>query len=204
MTASVFERLFYLPVHNTISVIASAFGLALPFLHTPRITHVAYWPRWELDNRTVEPDVFFRIEDRRGGGVFDFIVEAKPSAHRPRQSREQLEREAGAYQEQFGGDADRVFMLAIGGLGRDALAGLRALTVGLDTGMEWHACDWLGVRRAVETLDPVTAGPRLRADILASLDLAGHRDWQLFHAMPPRHGAGNFVQSRRTLEGSLQ
>lgn len=206
LTASVFERLSYLPPALFLSILVETFGLELPFLHAPQLERMEYWPRWSLETEdteadkpkggkpavsvasgTVEPDLFIRFMDMASTTTLDFIVEAKPLPNTA-QCAGQWRREILAYHASEGEDAATVYFLAIGGLGRNAGARLDAIGQEIGQSSETRVllkgASWLRLREALERTHGRTEGlDTLFADTLEALSLAGHRDWKLFDTL---------------------
>lgn len=105
LTASVFERLSYLPDHLFGATLTKLLGL--PF---GAIEDINFWPSWYLpDGRRVEPDVV--IND----GQQSLLVEAKRHDYSRQQYAEQLaaELQAGWAEGKF---AENCILLTLGGL----------------------------------------------------------------------------------------
>ncbi|MDH0645823.1 F-box domain-containing protein [Pseudomonas sp. GD03858] len=105
ITATVFERLAYLPDEQFCAVMHDLLGESFGPLQ-----EIQYWPSWKSrDNTKVEPDLVLH-DGRR-----TVVVEAKRHDHRDQQSPAQLAREllAGWHGEQL---EDGCILLALGGL----------------------------------------------------------------------------------------
>lgn len=105
LTATIFERLAYLPDELFDAVMSDLLGQ--PF---GALQEVEYWPSWHLENCTrVEPDVVLR------GDNCQVLIEAKRYDHVRQQSTEQLANEllAGWHGEHLD---DQCILLTLGGL----------------------------------------------------------------------------------------
>lgn len=105
LTASVFERLAYLPEALLSAVLSELLGQPFGPLQS-----IAYWPSWYLhDGTRVEPDVLLRDAQRA------VLVESKRHDHVRQQRADQLANEllAGWREEHLG---ERCMLLALGGL----------------------------------------------------------------------------------------
>ncbi|MGO4575008.1 hypothetical protein AB4Z48_03050 [Cupriavidus sp. 2TAF22] len=105
LTATVFERLSYLP--DTVLV---AFFSHLLSLDLPPLDEIAFWPWWRLNGTGVEPDVLLTCGTRR------VLVEAKRHDFLEQQYADQLAREllAGWESDELG--EENVTLLTIGGM----------------------------------------------------------------------------------------
>lgn len=97
VTATVFERLRYLPGALAWSILASASGKQLDAFKMVEIREMAYWPSWYLNGRRVEPDLFIEVDLGDPPKRAHIIVEAKHTSNP--QTAEQWARELSAYQE---------------------------------------------------------------------------------------------------------
>ncbi|WP_250866205.1 hypothetical protein [Caballeronia sp. INSB1] len=104
LTATVFERLSYLP-----DAVLTEFLSHLLLLDLPPLDEIEFWPWWTLDGSCVEPDVLLTCGTRR------VLVEAKRHDFSQQQYAEQLAREllAGWREDVLG---ESVTLLTVGGL----------------------------------------------------------------------------------------
>ena len=195
LTASVFERLAYLPPRHFISVLVQTFGLEFPHMVEPKV-EMEFWPRWSdetAEKSYVEPDVFLRFTDEATGLRRDVIVEAKVAPEGNGQSAAQWQEQIEHYGKAVPDPEDPLLYLAIGGLGTNADSRARAIEADLTLMDGRHVVtrgrSWLDFRHGVQKLrsrDGVSE--RLVEDILRALDLAGHRAWLLFESLAPMQG----------------
>lgn len=160
LTASVFERLTYLPVRHFMTILRTTFSLELPHLTNPRITRFNFWPRWtppQSSGRSyVEPDAYFRFEDTDTGFQQDFILEVKPVASATSQYSQQWFHQIAAYRETENTPPDGVKYLALGGLGHSVTKRFNTLASEVQNLIEekidvtFHGSDWIGLRRSIE------------------------------------------------------
>ena len=194
LTATVFERLSYLPPHHFITVLAVTFGLPFPHMRAPMID-LEFWPRWKPDDQSdrvyVEPDVFLRVRDDATGFAQDLIVEAKPKSNVTPQCDNQWSEQIQAYATTMESQPkSHLRFLALGGLGRDYKTRTQIIQTKVQLpessglNVSFHGADWMTLRRAVERLRGLhCCQDSLLDDICTGLDLAGHRDWVLFETM---------------------
>lgn len=152
LTASVFERLAYLPDELLTAVLSELLGEAFGPLQA-----IEYWPSWRLqDDTRVEPDVLLHDAQRC------VLIEAKRHDHVRQQSARQLANEllAGWHGKYLG---DNCILLTLGGLedtsaaGRQRLLGevLDLLPAGSATRFTLVCRSWQQLYQALETpVDP--------------------------------------------------
>jgi hypothetical protein len=152
LTASVFERLAYLPDELLTAVLSELLGEPFGPLQA-----IEYWPSWRLpDGTRVEPDVLLQDAQRC------VLIEAKRHDHVRQQSPRQLANEllAGWHGEYLG---DSCILLKLGGLedasenGRQRLLGevLDRLPAGSATRFSLVCRSWQQLYQALESqLDP--------------------------------------------------
>src|SRR5690554_2203174 len=113
LTASVFERLLYLPSRIFGDIIIDAAKIESSQLDFSNgFIEYEFWPSWDAEgtsnSKRVEPDLYVRFDD------FDLIVEAKrnDSVH---QVVGQWKNELSAYSQKFGMEGKGIVFLAVGG-----------------------------------------------------------------------------------------
>ena len=189
LTASVFERLAYLPDELLTKVLSELLGEPFGPLQA-----IKYWPSWYLQDGTrVEPDVLLQDAQRC------VLIEAKRHDHVRQQSARQLANEllAGWHGEYLG---DTCILLALGGLedasedGRQRLLGevLDRLPAGSATRFSLVCRSWQQLYQALESqVDPESpAGLQRLLDDIAKCyawhDLRTHPMRWLADLQPPK------------------
>ena len=121
ITATLFERLSYLPGKTAWQILVAAAGGRLRPYRVAEIKLAEFWPMWPLEQRQrgVEPDIFLELSLGDPEKKVHVIVEAK---HGARQFARQLGDELRAWIEvtEEGELPDQIVVLAIGGLPSDA------------------------------------------------------------------------------------
>ena len=113
LTAAVFTHLLHLPAEVFWQILRNAcYTDKLPKNPGEPIS-VDFWPHWNpkgtYNNTYVEPDVFIRFS------TFDLIIEAKREDNY-QQYRGQWEKEAMAYENEYGSEKVPLKMIALGGI----------------------------------------------------------------------------------------
>ena len=113
LTASIFERLMYLPKEMLQQIFVASLFDSIKGLNLHQIESIAYWPNWSAeyikDKTRVEPDVFIRTETQ------DIIIEAKRYDDK-QQDPKQWENEIQAYYNEYADDKKELVFIALGGL----------------------------------------------------------------------------------------
>lgn len=113
LTASIFERLRYLPKELFHYILQHALFDEIPELDITKMESIEYWPNWESENtsnkKRVEPDIFIRTL------THDLIIEAK-RYDTNQQNPKQWEREIQAYYDEYKYDSKPLLFIALGGI----------------------------------------------------------------------------------------
>lgn len=213
VTATLFERLSYLPGGIAWAILVSASNGVLAPYRLAEIRDMSFWPMWAAEGRSrgVEPDIFIECELGDPVRNLQVIVEAK---HGGAQTTDQLCGELNAWLE--GVDQgefeqpDEVMMIAIGGVDKRTWNGI-ANAVGahvcarldaLDIDLTIVAIDWSDLARAASLQGNVSPHvDRIIGDMTRALALFGY-----FHAVTPRQLealAPRLHQARATLSELL-
>ncbi|WP_234879194.1 hypothetical protein [Sinorhizobium americanum] len=194
LTASVFGRLAYLDGSILWRVLRRSFGPPLPDFRVAELEGITFWPTWDEGgeaNGTVEPDVFLDFKLGDPAISLRLIVEAKFGSY-PAQYAEQWVRQWTAYHESNGDDGNRVFLAAIGGLGKNVEETVEKIVgkvTALGHDIEVVAAGW---DRLLDALEEERNGPADRAttriidDIVTALGLASYQHLRLLGDMPYR------------------
>lgn len=148
LTATVFERLAYLPETLLCAILADVLGVSFGALEV-----IEFWPSWYLDkDKRVEPDLLL------GDGHYRVLVEAKRHDHVRQQRPDQLANELLAgWRENYLGD--NCILLALGGLDDSTEVGrqrllvevLRLLPVGSEARFRLVCCSWQQLYQTIQT-----------------------------------------------------
>ena len=194
LTATVFERLAYLPSRRFFQIISDTFGLSFEFIagntETIILKTIEFWPRWDdvTDNALiVEPDVFLSFYIPETGKTIDMIIEAKPFDTGTLQYKTQWERQILSYAamaKELESPVIRVVYLALGGLGLDPKIRFSTLKnefintcddVLYPKNLDFAGCSWSALMDTCENLNDLTEFvTRIVADILEALSLSGY------------------------------
>lgn len=113
LTASIFERLMYLPQELMHQIIEKSLYSVVPKLSLNQIESVTFWPNWSAENtrnkNRVEPDIFIRTVSQ------DIIIEAKRYDLK-QQNPDQWDNEIRAYFNEYAEDNKKLIFIALGGL----------------------------------------------------------------------------------------
>lgn len=115
LTASIFERLRYLPKELMHHILQEALIDSIPDLDLKQLESIEFWSGWSADNTTnstrVEPDLFIRT------ATHDLIIEAKRYDGK-QQLRGQWEKEIQAWHNEYGEEEKpkKLLFIALGGL----------------------------------------------------------------------------------------
>lgn len=192
LTASVFGRLAYLDGPVLWRVLRRTFGPTLPDFRVAELEDITFWPTWDEsgeENGTVEPDVFLDFKLGDPPVSIRLIVEAKLGSY-PTQYADQWIRQWTAYQEANGDDGNRVFLAAIGGLGKNVEATVEKIVrdvTALGHEIEVAAAGWDRLLIAVEEerrLPLKRSETRIFDDIVTALGLASYQHLKLLGDMP--------------------
>ncbi|MDI9849516.1 hypothetical protein QM467_15780 [Rhodoblastus sp. 17X3] len=185
LTATVFERLSYLPGEILWQILCETFKP--PLLQSRKVAtleELEFWPYWNKANETlkkdVEPDVVMRFSIGDPAKCVTLIIECKlGGAQHPNQWAEQWI----AHAEEFRGDEapDECFFLALGGL-RNRAAETVAIFCDEITrlhgqiGIQASAADWLDLLGALRNVNEQSSSlRRIIADIQEGLALCDIR-----------------------------
>lgn len=164
LTASVFTRLSYLDDDCLIAILADLCP-GTEWAEAGSLVQVRFWPRYVVNERTVEPDVVFE---------FDRLlvwVEAKRWDGLRLQSPEQLHGQFRAMR-LHALKNQRMLQIAIGGHGKSFIAGRHSLA--LDPEQSIQSVSWELLAKVIESVStPNSARERILSDIIASLRLHG-------------------------------
>lgn len=185
VTATIFERLSYLPGPVSWEILCRTFRLPFPHYRLARLDRLEFWPSWdrtEYEGR-VEPDVFLSYLVGEPARRIGLIVEAK---HGQMQSAKQWVSQQSARlkaEEEDIAPDERIYA-AIGGMGRharDKLASLRDAVADLApecaAAFTMVAADWRDLAAAMAELAPSMEGEHIRVldDAIKALSLFGYR-----------------------------
>lgn len=193
LTATVFERLSYLPDARFLEILADTFSFDIrPHkAGSIKLETIEFWSRWEdvtSHAYIVEPDVYMRFLFEEREQMMDLIIEAKPFDTGTLQYKTQWERQILSYAA-IGNEWDEpiagVKFLALGGLGADPRRMFstleKAFFESVDPNLLPHnltmkGCSWSALLRVCESLKNLSSfETRIIADILESLSLSGYR-----------------------------
>lgn len=171
LTATVFERLSYLPGADLWSILHMAFP-DLPSYRVAELKEITFWPRWKDHGRgegKVEPDVIMHFELGDSQSQVTLVIEAKTGGV---QCANQITRQWKSAQKIEG--ISNPILVLVGGLDRDALPELRK-NLGIDpkhmVGGNWPALA-KALKLAPRTTNEIT---RILEDSLAALASWGYR-----------------------------
>ena len=171
LTATVFERLSYLPGADLWSILHRAFP-DLPSYRVAELKEIIFWPRWEDVERgdgQVEPDVIMHFDLGDPQRQVTLVIEAKTGRV---QCADQLKRQWTSAQENE--DISHPILVLVGGLDRDALPRLRK-NMDLQP-KDMAGANWSALAKALK-LAPRTTNEtaRILDDSLAALASWGYR-----------------------------
>lgn len=113
LTASIFERLMYLPQELMHQIIEKSLYSDVPGLSLNQIESIDFWPNWSAENtknkNRVEPDIFIRTASQ------DIIIEAKRYDFK-QQNPDQWYNEIRAYFNEYTEGKKKLIFIALGGL----------------------------------------------------------------------------------------
>ncbi|MEO9969782.1 MAG: hypothetical protein ABJG15_08155 [Hyphomonadaceae bacterium] len=192
LTATVFERLSYLPDARFLEILADTFSFDIRAYGAGaiKLETIEFWPRWEDPTShayIVEPDVYMRFIFEECEQMIDVIIEAKPFDTGTLQYKTQWERQILSYAA-MGNELDTpiasVTFLALGGLGADPRRMFSTLEKeffesvdpkSLPQNLMMKGCSWRALLRVCESLKNLSSfETRVIADILESLSLSGY------------------------------
>ena len=192
LTATVFERLSYLPDVRFLEILANTFSFDIRAhkAGSIKLETIEFWPRWEDATShayIVEPDVYMRFFFEEREQVMDLIIEAKPFDTGTLQYKNQWERQIlsfAAMANESGTSIAEVKFLALGGLGKDPRRMFSSLEKAflesvdpnvLPHNLTMKGCSWSALLRVCESLKNLSSfEARIIADILESLSLSGY------------------------------
>lgn len=185
VTATIFERLSYLPGSVSWEILCRTFHLPFPHYRLASLDRLEFWPSWdrtEYEGR-VEPDVFLSYLVGEPARRIDLVVEAKHgSKHSAGQWVSQQKARLGAEAEEAAPD-ERIYA-AIGGMGqhaRDRLGTLRDQVAfeapECASAFTMVAADWRDLASALAAMAPSLEGEHARVmdDAIEALSLFGYR-----------------------------
>ena len=113
LTASIFERLMYLPKELFQYIIEKALFDVIPGFDMKGMESIQYWPNWNPkktgNSKLVQPDIFIRTE------YADIIIEAK-RRDKKQQLRSQWKKEIKAYRNEYDEECKKLIFVALGGI----------------------------------------------------------------------------------------
>ena len=196
LTASVFERLSYLPSAVFWSILRKSVVSSFPSYQVAELTDIQFWPSWDDapdSNNTVEPDVFLRFHVGDPKMRVDIIVEAKRHDAGTDQYSTQWYRQCRAYLSEYKEDkADHVFFLAIGGLGENEQKRLEELAKETRSKLdqkemptiEYHGGNWARIAKSCNEASKTE--PQVKyviSDIVKLLAFSGYRNYIFFDTL---------------------
>lgn len=171
LTATVFERLSYLPGADLWSILHTICP-DLPSYRVAELKEIIFWPRWEDVERgegQVEPDVIMHFDLGDPQRQVTLVIEAKTGGV---QCADQLNRQWTAAQEKE--DISQPILVLVGGLERDALPTLRK-KLGIQS-KHMVGANWPAFARALKSAPRTTNEiARVLDDSLAALASWGYR-----------------------------
>ena len=194
LTASVFERLSYLPGPIFWEILEKSFKLSvnigsLGFPSDIRLGQFEFWPRFNVTKQDKistsgasyrEPDLFFQFHCQSLSRRIDIILEAKPYDSIG-QDAGQWDEQCAAYIENYSSKAQHVLYLAIGGLGQRSER-LNHLRTQLETkyrNIKFYGTSWTKLTHIIKNMrdgDIDIHVKFLLNDVLQALNLAGYRE----------------------------
>lgn len=194
LTATVFERLSYLPAKRFYDILSETFGFSIEEIEDNtkliKLKTIEFWPRWEdvTDHAfIVEPDVFLCFCIQETDQMIDVIIEAKPFDTGTLQYKTQWERQILSYATMAIDLAEPtigVKFLALGGLGFDTDLSFSRLEkefyetcdkTKLPENLDMKGCSWSALLNICEKLKNLTEfESRIISDILEALSLSGY------------------------------
>ena len=192
LTATVFERLSYLPDARFLEILADTFSFDIRGDETAaiKLETIEFWPRWvDVTSHAyiVEPDVYMRFLFEEREQLIDVIIEAKPFDTGTLQYKTQWERQVLSYAvmaNELDEPIAEVMFLALGGLGVDSRHRFSTLkqdffesvdSKSLPANLTMKGCSWSALLRVCENLKNLSSfEARIIADILESLSLSGY------------------------------
>ncbi|WP_341214111.1 hypothetical protein [uncultured Limimaricola sp.] len=204
VTATLIERLSYLPGAIAWTILAKTYEGQLPAFRMASFDSIEFWPRWDysVDDRShVEPDAFFQLTLGDPAQRWHVIFEAK---HRAEQYAKQWRLEQDAYlarpDEEDETLPDRIVFMALGGL-RGSTGAAAARMIGQQVSDERQrrggaaveiltvAADWSDMAQALAEVEPhAEHEARLISDMIEALAIFGYRHLTLsdglLHAGP--------------------
>lgn len=145
LTASIFERLMYLPQELTQYIFTQALFDSIEDLRLDQITSITYWPSWDAtgtgNTSRVEPDVFIRCLNS------DIIIEAKRYDTK-QQNPSQWKNEIQAYYNEFEDDEKPLIFIALGGLHTNKTGSIKVN----EKEYKIYKCSWKAILNIVQHL----------------------------------------------------
>lgn len=193
ITATVLERLSYLPAEVAWGLLVEASSGQLPSFRVAELAQIHFWPMWGAEGRVrgVEPDVFLAFELGDPSRRAEVILEAK---HGGQQYEAQWEAEITAWAEAVSDEdaklPDLLIMLAIGGIPDRRAQNIRRTAFIEDIrrrspqlpDLSVVMIGWQDLARACAGFSSVHKHEeRVVADIRSGLELCGY-----FHQIRPR------------------
>ena len=186
LTASVFERLSYLPGPLLYNLLGNIFGFNSDADNQMVLKEFEFWPRWSMEEEGqsfVEPDAFFVFSDVRTDKRIHIILEAKPHDSLAQYSKQWHEQcEAYSKCDNFlKKTPEKTFFMAIGGLGyqKESFLSLENNIKKTFDHINFVGASWAKLTNQInreyeKNLD--THIQLLLRDILSALSLAGYQE----------------------------
>lgn len=216
VTATLVERLSYLPGDAAWAILSGTFEGQLPAFRLASLDSIEFWPRWEYrvdGRRFVEPDAFIRLTLGDPAQRWDVIFEAK---HGTAQYADQWCREQDAYlmklEEEGETLPDKVVFMALGGLryrngaaaartlGEAVVKGRRHRDGGAPVEILMIAADWSDMARTLTQVEPTSIpAQRIVADMIEALAIFGYRHLPLSRGLLRVQPFGSWEATMDTL-----
>jgi len=145
LTASVFERLLYLPTNILGEIICRILNVDISNMSfNEGFKEYEFWPGWDAEGTTneqrVEPDLFVKFED------FDLVIEAKRNDS-VFQNLNQWNNEIIAYRNKYASENKTIVFLAVGGV-----VNFNTERFSNEEGLIIAHCKWLDILDAVKNI----------------------------------------------------
>lgn len=214
VTATIFERLSYLPGPLSWEILCRTFHLSLPHYRVARLDRIEFWPSWERTEYKgrVEPDLFLSYLLGEPEQRIDLIVEAKHGGAQYAQQWVSQQRAClAAEADEITPDA-RIYA-AIGGLGRHVMDRLEPLRDEVAENAPECAeaftmvgADWRDLAAALADAAPKASGEHARVleDAIEALSLFGYRTINLPDTLLHLTGITDAEQSLRQLQEDIR
>ncbi|WP_430811621.1 MULTISPECIES: hypothetical protein [unclassified Carboxylicivirga] len=181
LTASIFGRLFYLPVDLLMQILSESCYDKILDSDCGGIVKTEFWPKWNAEETTntkyIEPDIHIQLKK------FDLLIEAK-RGNDNKQTEEQWQNQITAYRNEYGDK--KLYLIALDGLKSDKSEKLGNVHI--------IKCTWARLLKAIQTelkeletkelLAQDVAIKNILNDLIIAFDVHGYFTGQWFESIP--------------------